>query len=66
MVSTGRGITLLPKLAVAVENRRGQIEVRPFAPATPSRTLALVWRPSSPFGDAFRSIAAALRDAATA
>jgi LysR family hydrogen peroxide-inducible transcriptional activator len=66
MVSTGRGITLLPKLAVSVENRRGQIEVRPFAPTTPSRTIALVWRRSSPFDEAFRSIAAALRDAIAA
>jgi LysR family hydrogen peroxide-inducible transcriptional activator len=63
MVSSGRGITLLPQLAVAVENRRGQIEVRPFAPPVPSRTIALVWRQSSPFGDAFRGIAAALRRA---
>jgi LysR family hydrogen peroxide-inducible transcriptional activator len=62
MVSTGRAITLLPRLAVSVENRRGQIEVRPLTPATPSRTIALVWRPSSPFDDAFRGIAAALRD----
>jgi LysR family hydrogen peroxide-inducible transcriptional activator len=63
MVSSGSGITLLPQLAVAVENRRGQIEVRPFAPPVPSRTIALVWRQSSPFGDAFRGIAAALRRA---
>ncbi len=63
MVSAGAGVTLLPRLAVEVENRRGQIEVRPFAAPVPSRTIALVWRPSSPFGDAFRSIAAALRSA---
>ena len=63
MVSSGAGVTLLPRLAVSVENRRGQIEVRPFVPPAPSRTIALVWRPSSPFADAFRSIADALRSA---
>jgi LysR family hydrogen peroxide-inducible transcriptional activator len=65
MVSTVGGITLLPELSVAVENRRGQLEVRPFAPPAPARTLALVWRPSSPFADAFRSIAEAMRASLT-
>jgi LysR family transcriptional regulator, hydrogen peroxide-inducible genes activator len=64
MVSIGSGITLLPKLAVAVENRRGQLEIRPFADPAPTRTIALVWRPSSPFADAFRLIADAFRIAA--
>jgi LysR family hydrogen peroxide-inducible transcriptional activator len=63
MVSAGGVLTLIPKLAVDAENRRGQIEVRPFAPPVPSRTIALVWRPSSPFGDAFHSLAETLRDA---
>jgi LysR family hydrogen peroxide-inducible transcriptional activator len=63
MVSTAFGVTLLPQLSVAVENRRAQLEVRPFVPPPPTRTLALVWRPTSPFADAFRSVAAAMRDA---
>jgi LysR family transcriptional regulator, hydrogen peroxide-inducible genes activator len=66
MVSVGSGVTLLPKLAVDVENRRGQIEVRPFAAPVPSRTIALVWRPSSPFADTFRTLGEALRPAAPA
>jgi LysR family hydrogen peroxide-inducible transcriptional activator len=60
MVSVGGGVTLLPKLAVEVENRRGQIEIRPFVPPVPSRTIALVWRPSSPFAEAFHSLGDAL------
>jgi LysR family transcriptional regulator, hydrogen peroxide-inducible genes activator len=64
MVSSAGGITLLPKLAVPVENRRGQLEIRPFSPPAPSRTLALVWRPASPLGDAYRKIAGTLRRAA--
>ncbi|MDP9033976.1 MAG: LysR substrate-binding domain-containing protein [Myxococcota bacterium] len=60
MVSAGAGITLLPKLAVEVENRRGQLEVRPLIPPVPSRTIGLVWRRNSPFADPFRAIAAVL------
>ncbi len=58
MVSSGAGITLLPALAVPVENRRGQLEVRPFAKPVPRRTIVLVWRKSSPFGAAFEELAA--------
>ena len=47
-VSSGSGVTLLPALAVPVENRRGQVEVRPFSGAAPTRTIALVWRAASP------------------
>lgn len=61
MVSSGSGVTLLPSLAVPVENRRGQLEIRPFTHPAPSRTLGLIWRPLSPFADAFRALSRALR-----
>jgi len=64
MVSSGAGITLLPELAVAVENRRGQLEIRPFARPVPGRTIALVWRRKSPLADAFTKFADTLRRAA--
>ena len=57
-VSVGSSITLLPELAVPVENRRAQLDVRPFTAPAPSRTLGLVWRPASPMGLALRAIAA--------
>lgn len=63
MVAGGDAVTLLPDLALSVENRRAQLEIRPFAPPVPFRTLALVWRPRSPFADAFRRTAATLRAA---
>jgi LysR family hydrogen peroxide-inducible transcriptional activator len=63
MVSSGAGVTLLPALAVPVENRRGQLEIRPFAKPIPRRTVVLVWRKSSPFGDAFNELAAVLKRA---
>jgi LysR family hydrogen peroxide-inducible transcriptional activator len=61
MVSSGAGITLLPSLAVPVENRRGQLEIRPFVKPTPSRTIALVWRPRSPFAAVFMELAKTFR-----
>jgi LysR family hydrogen peroxide-inducible transcriptional activator len=63
MVSTGNGVTLLPKLAVEVENRRGQLEIRPVAGANPSRKLAFVWRRGSPFDDVFRAVASTAKRA---
>jgi hypothetical protein len=39
MASAGRGVTLLPSIALPVENRRGQLIVRPFAPPAPGRTI---------------------------
>ena len=63
MVSSGSGITLLPQIAVAVENRRGQLEVRPFTSPAPHRTIALIWRPQSPFAETFRDLAEVFRSA---
>jgi LysR family hydrogen peroxide-inducible transcriptional activator len=61
MVSSGSGITLLPRIAVSVENRRGQLEVRPFVSPAPHRTIALIWRPRSPFAETFRELAGVFR-----
>jgi LysR family hydrogen peroxide-inducible transcriptional activator len=63
MVSSGAGITLLPSIAVPVENRRGQLDVRPFAKPVPGRTISLVWRPSSPMANVFTALAKTLRRA---
>lgn len=63
MVSSGAGVTLLPSLAVPLENRRGQLAIRPFVEPAPRRTVALVWRPSSPVAEALTALAAVLRNA---
>ena len=63
MVSSGSDITLLPQIAVPVENRRGQLEVRPFTAPAPHRTIALIWRPESPFAETFRELAEVFRSA---
>jgi LysR family hydrogen peroxide-inducible transcriptional activator len=64
MVSSGVGITLLPSIAVPVENRRGQLDVRPFVKPMPGRTVALVWRRRWPFEAVFTELAKAFRGAA--
>lgn len=60
MVAGGEGVTLLPELALPVENRRGQFHVRRFSQDVPSRTLALVWRKGTPALAALRAIAPVL------
>lgn len=63
MVAGGAGVTLLPRLALPVENRRSELAVRRLASPEPHRTLALVWRPRSPLGPALRLLARTVRDA---
>ena len=63
MVAGGAGLTLLPVLALATENRRGDLAVRRFAHPAPSRTLVLAWRKPSPLGAALRTLALAIREA---
>ena len=63
MVASGAGVTLLPQLAVAAENRAGQLATVPFAQPAPFRTLALVWRPGYPGASALRRLAGTLREA---
>lgn len=66
MAASGLGLTLLPELSVPVENRQEQLDVRPFARPAPHRTIALIWRPTSPFGDAFEELARVMRRAVLA
>lgn len=61
MVSAGQGMTLLPQIAVDVENRRGQLAVVPFTHPAPKRVLSLAWRSSSPFDAAFRALGQTLK-----
>ncbi|MDP8999937.1 MAG: LysR substrate-binding domain-containing protein [Myxococcota bacterium] len=65
MVSSGAGITLLPRLAVPVENRRAQLEIRPFVKPEPYRTIALAWRRGSPYASAFTELTLTIRAAST-
>lgn len=63
MVASGAGVTLLPRLALAAEARRGELRLRPFASPAPHRTLALAWRRHAPLAPALRRLAATIRAA---
>lgn len=63
MVGAGAGVTLLPRMAVAVENRRGQLAVRSFKHPAPSRTIVLAWRRGSALRRPLEAMAAVLHQA---
>ncbi|MFT3915556.1 MAG: LysR substrate-binding domain-containing protein [Anaeromyxobacteraceae bacterium] len=63
MAAGGAGVTLLPSLALPVENRRHALEVRPFSPGrAPSRTLALVWRRGAAVEPALKAVGEVLKE----
>jgi len=63
MVSASDGVTILPSIALPVENRRGQLTVRPFVSPGPGRTLALAWRRGSALRESLVRVAATMRKA---
>jgi len=63
MAAGGAGVTLLPSVAVPVENRRHALTVRPFGTRAPYRTLALVWRKGAAVEPALRAVGETLREA---
>jgi len=65
MVSAGPAVTVLPAMAVPVENRRGQLAVREFAPKSPGRTLVLAWRKGSALKTALDAVATTIRNGLT-
>ena len=63
MVGAGSGVTLLPAMAVPVENRRGQLAVRSFTAPTPTRSIVLAWRKRSALRRPLQAVAEVLRAA---
>jgi LysR family hydrogen peroxide-inducible transcriptional activator len=63
MVGAGLGVTLIPKMAVAVETRSAPVDVARFAESPPSRTLGMIWRRGSPLSEALREIGEVVRRA---
>jgi LysR family hydrogen peroxide-inducible transcriptional activator len=61
MVSSGMGMTLIPRLAMADENRDGRLRILPFAEPAPSRDLAVVWRRNAEAGSDARALAGVIR-----
>ncbi|MGH7788852.1 MAG: LysR substrate-binding domain-containing protein [Candidatus Binatia bacterium] len=63
MVARGSAVTLLPAIAVGLENRTGQLAIRRFTAPAPHRTIGLVWRPRSPLAARLRAVAEVFRAA---
>jgi LysR family transcriptional regulator, hydrogen peroxide-inducible genes activator len=61
MVASGTGVTLLPKLAAPVENRRGLLSLRRFGNPAPHRTIVLAWRRRSALSESLKQVAARAR-----
>lgn len=61
MVLSGDAVTLLPSLSLPIENRRGELQTRPFGKPGLGRTLALAWRRGSPLAEALQKIAALMK-----
>lgn len=62
-VANGLGITLLPQIALRKEATDRRIRVHPLTAPGAGRTLSLVWREATPYGDVFRRIADTIRQA---
>jgi LysR family hydrogen peroxide-inducible transcriptional activator len=62
MVAADAGVTLMPVLSVKPPIPfTDNIILRPFAEPAPSRTIAIVWRSSSPMGGFLRKFAGSLK-----
>lgn len=48
MVAAGIGVTLIPRMAMAVEAGSAQVTIDAFPQPQPGRSLAMVWRRSNP------------------
>jgi LysR family hydrogen peroxide-inducible transcriptional activator len=57
-------VTLLPLLAVPIENRRGDLVVLRLTGPEPGRTLGLAYRPGSPLKARFAKVAEVIGAAA--
>jgi LysR family transcriptional regulator, hydrogen peroxide-inducible genes activator len=62
MVAGGFGVTLLPRMCLAVEAGRRDIRLVEFAPPRPSRKIGLAWRKSSPRPRDFRALGTMVRE----
>ena len=63
MVAAGDGVTLLPRMAVAVENRRSQLAVRTFRSPAPMRRVVLAWRKGSALATPLEAVARVIHKA---
>jgi LysR family hydrogen peroxide-inducible transcriptional activator len=56
MVGSGIGVTLIPEMAVPIETRSAAVSVTRFGSPSPSRTIGMIWRKSSPLAEQLAQI----------
>ena len=61
MVSAGMGITLIPQMAVDLEQRAASVSVAAFPDPRPFRRVGMVWRKANPLHDQLQEIATTLK-----
>jgi LysR family transcriptional regulator, hydrogen peroxide-inducible genes activator len=66
LTGSGGGVTILPRLAVEVENRRAQLVIRKFSKPAPRRTIVFAWRRGSGLAASLRELAVPARQALAA
>ena len=64
MVGSGIGVTLIPEMAIGVETRSASVSIARFNRPTPSRTIGMIWRKTSPLTQQLSQIADVVRSSA--
>lgn len=64
MVGAGIGVTLIPEMAVSVETLSAPVSVARFNSPTPSRTVGMIWRKTSPLSEQLMGVAEVVRQSA--
>jgi len=64
MVGSGIGVTLIPEMAIGVETRSASVSIARFNWPTPSRTIGMIWRKTSPLTQQLSQIADVVRSSA--
>ncbi|QBF32519.1 hydrogen peroxide-inducible genes activator [Thalassococcus sp. S3] len=66
MVGAGIGVTLIPEMAMPLETQAAQVSVARFKKPSPSRTIGMVWRKTTPLSDQLMEIGGIVRRVGTA
>lgn len=61
LVAAGQGVSVLPRSVAYCPATAAQLQVRPFAPPTPRRRIALAWREAFARQQALRAMAELIR-----
>lgn len=61
MVGAGIGVTLVPEMALGIETRSAEVALQRLPAPSPSRTIGMVWRKSSPLAKQLEDVARIVR-----